>query len=157
MFVLLLKKIEYYSSIILDRKPRSLLFGFVGDTGGKGVNMDTKALMKYGFSKDVDNLELMNVFQDGVKFKEVYIDVYHSNPFDSVIRPVLILRRSEKNVFILNNVDGLIFKTNDKYNTYIAELVLSNIKDCYFKGNFDSGFDFILNCQNIYYKITIFK
>ena len=119
--------------------------------------MNTKALMKYGFSKDVDNLELMNVFQDGIKFKEVYIDVYHSNPFDNVIRPVLILRRSEKNVFILNNVDCLIFKTNDKYNTYIAELVLSNIKDCYFKGNFESGFDFILNCQNIYYKITIFK
>ena len=119
--------------------------------------MDIKALMKCGFSKDVDNLESIKIFQDGVKFKEVYIDVYFNDPFDCKIKPILILRRSEKNVSISNDEDKLIFKMNDRYNTYIAEIDLNSIEDSYIKRNFEDSFDFILNCQNIYYKVTIFK
>lgn len=110
-----------------------------------------------GFSKDKDNLKLLEIFKDNTEFKEVYIDIYSSDPFNKTILPVLILRRNANNVIISNNNKSVIIKANDKYNTYITELVLNNINEIYYKEDFKNNFNFILNYQNIFYKITIFK
>lgn len=119
--------------------------------------MDSKALIKCGFSKDENGFKLTEIFQDNTKFKEVHIDIYSSNPFEKVVLSVLMLRRSEKNATVSNNGKSIVIKANDKYNTYIAELLLDTISESYYKENFEDSFDFILNCQNIYYKVTIFK
>lgn len=119
--------------------------------------MNTESLIKYGFSKDIDKSQLSKVFSDGIKIKELYIDIYSSNPFDNTVRPILMLRRSEKNVSVLNDGKSIIIKMDNNYNEYIMELMLDTVKDSYFKMNFENSFDFILNCQNIFYKVTIFK
>lgn len=119
--------------------------------------MNSEVLTKCGFSKDENNLQLAEIFQDGIQLKEIHIDIYSSSPFDKVVIPILMLRRNENNATILNDGKSIVIKANDKYNTYIAELLLNSIKGSYFKMNFENSFDFILNCQNIYYKVTIFK
>lgn len=110
-----------------------------------------------GFSKDKDNLRLLEIFKNNTEFKEVHIDIYSSDPFNKTILPVLILRRNANNVIISKNNKSIIVKANDKYNTYIAELVLNNINEIYYKEDFKNNFNFVLNYQNIFYKITIFK
>ncbi len=122
--------------------------------------MNIKALMKCGFSKDINNSELIRVFQDNAKFKEVYIDIYSNDPFDNTVRPILLLRCSEKNVSIVNDGNNIVLRMSDKYNTYISEIKLNNIKENYFKcfkKSVSSCSEFVLNYQNIYYKIIIFK
>lgn len=119
--------------------------------------MNNKALIRCGFSKDENSLKLAEIFRDNTKLKEIHIDIYSNNPFDNVVAPVLMLRCNEKNVSVSNNGESIIIKKDNKYNTYIAEILLDAINDSYFKMNFENSFDFILNCQNIYYKVTIFK
>lgn len=109
---------------------------------------------KCGFFEDENNLKLMKVFENNSEFKEIYIDIYSDNPFDKATSPILMLRRNENNVAICNDEKSIIIKTND---TYIAELILNNVNKCYYKKYIEDSFDFVLNCQNIFYKITIFK
>lgn len=119
--------------------------------------MNSEVLTKCGFSKDENNLQLAEIFQDGIQLKEIHIDIYSSSPFDKVVIPILMLRRNEKNALISNDGESIVVKKDDRHNTYIAEILLDSINDSYFKTNFENSFDFILNCQNIYYKVTIFK
>ena len=119
--------------------------------------MDNKVFIKCGFSKDENISQLTKFFYNDAKFKKIHIDIYTSNPFDKTVLPVLMLRRYEKDVVIENNGRSIVIKMNDKHNTYIAELLLETINDSYSKMNFENCFDFVLNCQNKFYKITIFK
>ena len=119
--------------------------------------MSNNALIKCGFVKDENNSQLLEVFQDGTKFKELYIDIYSANPFEKLVRPMLMLRHCEENAIVSKEKESIVIKKNDKYSTYVAELLLESVNESYFKKNFKHSFEFILNCQNVFYRFTIFK
>ena len=111
-------------------------------------------LMKFGFAKDENNLQLKKIFQNNSKLKEVHIDIYPENPMISSGNFTLLLRTQDDNVAILNDNDRLILKRCDKYETHIMNILLSSIYECYVK-EVVNYYELILNVQNIYYKITI--
>ena len=111
--------------------------------------------MKFGFIKDENNFKLNEVLKDNAKLKEVHIDIYPENPLaTSSTSFMLLLRAIENNVIIENNNDRLIIKRNDKFKTYIMNVLLSNISECFYE-DLGSHLEFILNIQNIYYRLTI--
>ena len=111
-------------------------------------------LMKFGFVKDENNLQLKKIFQNNSKLKEVHIDIYPDNPMISSGNFALLLRTQYDNVFISNDNNRLILKRCDKYETHIMNILLSGIYECYVK-EVVNYCELILNVQNIYYKITI--
>lgn len=117
-----------------------------------------KTLMKLGFTNDEQNMKLNEVFKDNVKLKEIHIDIYPTNPLvSSPIPYMLLLRTIEKKMLVKNSGNRLVLKKNiDGYDTYFMNVLLSEIKECYYK-DFDGFSEFILNIQNIYYKITVFN
>lgn len=118
--------------------------------------METKSLI-CGFIKDENNLQLAEVFSDNARLKELYIDIYSSNPLVNTLHPMLLLRAFEKNANISNDGTNLIVKKSDKYGTHVMNILFDSVNESYFKKNFENSFDFILKCQNIYYKLSIFK
>ena len=117
-----------------------------------------KTLMKLGFTKDENNMKLNEVFKDNVKLKEVHIDIHPTNPLVSSSTPfMLLLRPIEKKMLVKNSGTRLVLKKNvDNYDTHFMNVVLSEIKECYCK-SIDGYSEFILNIQNIYYRITVFN
>ena len=117
-----------------------------------------KTLMKLGFTNDEQNMKLNEVFKDNVKLKEIHIDIYPTNPLvSSPIPYMLLLRTVEKKMLVKNNGNRLVLKKNiDGYDTYFMNVLLSEIKECYYK-DIDGFSEFILNIQNIYYKRTVFN
>lgn len=116
-------------------------------------------MMKLGFKKDENNNSKLNeVFKDNIKLKEIHIDVYPSNPLTSSPTPfILLLRTIEKKMLVKNSGTRLVLKRNvDGCETYFMNVLLSEIKECYYKGS-DGYYEFILNIQNIYYRITVFN
>ena len=113
-----------------------------------------KDLMKFGFTKDESNRQLEEVFEDGIKLNEVYIDIYPENPLSSSASFTLLLRTHEKNVSVSNDDIRLILKKNDRYNSCFMNILLSKVDECFFKIT-DSCYEFILNVQNIFYRITV--
>lgn len=113
-----------------------------------------ETLTKFGFIKDENNSRLKEVFQSNSKLKEVYIDIYPSNPMVSSNDFELLLRAQDDNVVTLNDNNRLILKKCNKYETHILNILFSSIYDCYVKGDVNYC-ELILNVQNIYYKITI--
>lgn len=111
-------------------------------------------LMKFGFAKDENNLQLKKIFQNNSKIKEIHIDIYPDNPMISSSNFVLLLRTQDDNVVISNDGNRLTLKRCDKYETYIINILFSSISECYVK-MVASYCELILNVQNIYYKITI--
>ena len=111
-------------------------------------------LMKFGFAKDEDNLQLKKIFQNNSKLKEVHIDIYPNNPMTTSGDFVLLLRVQDDNVVTSNDNNRLILKKCDKYETHIMNILLSDIYECYVKGAANYC-ELILNVQNIYYKKTI--
>jgi hypothetical protein len=69
---------------------------------------------------------------------------------------MLVLRASEKNATISVDGDRIIFKKNDEYETHFVNVLASKVIECFSKTS-GSCYEFILNVQNIYYKITIFN
>ena len=117
-----------------------------------------KTFMKLGFTKDENNIKLNEVFKDNIKFKEIHIDVYPANPLVSSPLPyMLLLRTIEKKMLVKNSGTRLVLKKNiDGYDTYFMNVLLSEIKECYH--SISNGFsEFIINIQNIYYRITVFN
>lgn len=115
-------------------------------------------MTKLGFVKDEANTKLNEIFKDNTKLKEVHIDAYPANPLVSSSLPyMLLLRTIEKKMLVKNSGIRLVLKKNiDSYDTYFMNILLSEIKECYY--NFSDGFsEFILNIQNIYYRITVFN
>lgn len=120
--------------------------------------MATEKMLKLGFVKDEKNTKLNEIFKDNIKLKEIHIDVYPTNPLiSSPIPYMLLLRTIEKKMLVKNSGTRLVLKKNvDNYDTHFMNVVLSEIKECYYK-SIDGYSEFILNIQNIYYRITIFN
>ena len=113
-------------------------------------------LLKFGFVKEESDLHLKEMIKSKNKLKEVYIDAYSGNPIISSSTFMLLLRTSEKNVTIAIDEDRLIFKKSDKHETHFINVLISKITECFSKICEDYS-EFILNIQNIYYKITVFN
>ena len=111
-------------------------------------------LMKFGFVKEEDNSQLKELLKGSVKLKEVHIDTYTENPVASSSSFMLLLRASEKNATVLIDKNRLIFKRNDSQNTYFMNILLDKIIECFSKVA-DGYSEYILNVQNIYYRITV--
>ena len=115
-----------------------------------------KIMTKLGFTKDEGNTKLNEVFKDNIKLKEIHIDVYPTNPLVSSSTPyMLLLRTIEKKMLVKNSGTRLVLKkVVDSYDTYFMNVLFSEIIECCYKGS-DGYYEFILNIQNIYYRITV--
>lgn len=116
-------------------------------------------MMKFGFKKDGNsNSKLNEVFKDNIKLKEIHIDVYPTNPLTSSSTPfTLLLRTIEKKMLVKNSGTRLVLKKNvDGYETHFMNVLLSEVAECYYKITKGCS-EFILNIQNIYYRITVFN
>lgn len=116
-----------------------------------------QTLIDFGFVKREMNLCLHkaeNIF----KLKEVHVEVYPESPFDSSATFMLVLRAYEKNATAYLGFDRIVLKKNDAHETHIINILASKVNECYYKGcpNYSYG-EFVLNIQNIWYKITIFN
>ncbi len=118
------------------------------------VNDDV--LMKFGFVKENDDLRLKQMIQNKNKLKEIHIDTYSENPLISFSPFMLLLRTSERDATISIEGDRLVFKRNDECKTHFMNVLVSKITECFSKIG-ENYSEFILNIQNIYYKITIFN
>lgn len=116
-----------------------------------------KVLEKCGFDKDTDNCQLIKAFHENIMFKEIYIDIYSDNPFDNTSRPMLLLRRHEKEPVVLSDNEYFIIEERNNGCNCIMNISFDSIKDVYFRRSINDGFDCVFNCQNIYYKITILE
>lgn len=117
-----------------------------------------QTFMKSGFIKEDINLYLnkMMLLKNNVKLKEIHIDVYPENPFTSSACFLLILRACENNATITIEGDRIIFKKNDIYETHFVNILASKVTECFSRMS-NGCYEFILNVQNIYYRITIFN
>lgn len=113
-----------------------------------------KTLIKFGFIKDEENLRFKEVFKDGVKLKEVHIDIYSESPLVTSTSFMLLLRTIEKNIMVSNNETRIILNRNDTYKTQFMNVLLSKMTDCFYKIT-ECGSEFIINIQNIHYRIAV--
>ena len=123
----------------------------------RGKSMATEqTFMKFGFIKEDIGLYLdkMMLLKNNIKLKEIHIDIYPENPLASASYFALILRTSEKNATISVEGDRIIFKKTDTYATHFVNILSSKIPECFSKTN-DGCYEFVLNVQNIYYRIII--
>lgn len=112
-------------------------------------------LIKFGLTKDENNLKLKEVLKNNIEIKEIHIDMYSENPLTTSTAPyMLLLRTIEKNATVLNDGDRVILKKNDRYGTYFMNILFSNIIECYYKF-FNNNFEFILNIQNTYCRLIV--
>lgn len=119
--------------------------------------MATETSMKFEFVKDENNFQLKETLKNNFKIKETHIDILPENPLAVPTKPfMLLLRTIEKNAVVANDGDRLILSKNDKYNTCFMNILFSNVTECYYKIS-DNYFEFVLNIQNIYYRITVFN
>lgn len=118
-----------------------------------------QTLSKFGLVKDENNSKLKEVFKDNVRLKEIHIDTYPENPLVTSVTPfMLLLRVVEKKMLVSNDENRLIFKkTVYDFETHFMNVPFSEIKECYYKVVTNGCFEFILNIQNIYYRITVFN
>lgn len=111
-------------------------------------------LANFGFVKQGYDSQLKELLKGGIKLKEIHIDAFSENPIISSSSFMLLLRASEKNATVLIDSNRLIFKRNDSQNTYFINILLDKITECFSKISEDYS-EYILNVQNIYYRITI--
>jgi hypothetical protein len=111
-------------------------------------------LTKYGFVNEKDYSKLIEIIRNTTRLIEVHIDTYPNNPLVCSDSHMLLLRTSEKRARILVEDDRLIFKRDDAYGTHFVNVLISKIKECFTKMTGDCD-EYILNVQNIYYRITI--
>lgn len=116
--------------------------------------MVTDETFECGFIKDEGNLRFEKIFTNNKKLKEMHIDIYPDNPLRTSNPFRLLLRTIEKDVMISNDRSRLILRKNDRFKTYIMNILLSDIKECFVEV-VDNYSEFIINVQNIYYKITV--
>lgn len=113
---------------------------------------------KLGFEKDKNNYKLKEIFKDNEELKEIYIEIYPDNPLSYSSSPfMLLLRTIEKNIIVVNADNRLILKKKiDGHDMCIVNVLFSEITRCYYNIRYNYS-EFILNIQNIYYRITIFN
>ena len=112
--------------------------------------------IKFGFVKESDELRLKQMIQNKNKLKEIHIDAYSENPLISSSHFMLLLRVSERNAKISIDDDRLVFKRNDGCETHFVNVLISQISECFSKIGSNYS-EFILNIQNVYYRITVFN
>lgn len=110
------------------------------------------ATENFGYVKEENDVRLKEMIKNKDRLKEVHIDIYQDNPLQQSNSFMLLLRTSENNASILVDNDRLIFKRNDE--TYFVNILISKITECFSKICEDYS-EFILNIQNIYYRVTI--
>ena len=110
---------------------------------------------KHIFKFDQDNLRLKETFKDGKKLKEIHIEIYPNNPIESHTPFKLFIRATEKNVVVSNDGNRLIFKKSNRLGTHIVNVPLSDIVQCMVNTSDERYVTFVLNIQNIWYKVTI--
>lgn len=117
-----------------------------------------KTLMKLGFMNDESCLQLNEVFKNDTRLKEIHIDIYSTHPLASSSSPfMLLLRTNEKKILVKNSGTRLVLRKNTTYcDAYFMNVLFSEITECYYKSS-DDYYEFILNIQNIYYRITVFN
>lgn len=113
-------------------------------------------LTKYGFVNEKDYSKLIEIIKNTDRLMEVHIDTYPENPLLSSDSHMLLLRTVEKRARVLVEDDRLIFKRDDMYGTHFVNILISKIKECFSKMT-EYCSEFILNVQNIYYRIIIFN
>ena len=125
---------------------------------GIDISMVTERITKLGFAKDENNSKLNEVFKDNVRLKEIHIDIYATNPLVSSSSPhMLLLRTIERKILVKNSGNRFVLKkVIDGFDTYFMNVLSSEIKDCYYK-DLNEFSEFVLNIQNIYYKIIIYN
>lgn len=115
---------------------------------------EKQALMQLGFIKDEDNSWLKQILKDDTKLKEVYIDTYPNNPLISFTPHMLLSRTVEENIIVSNNGYRLVLYKSDRYKSHIMNVVFDEITG-YFHKNYNDCFEFVLNIQNTYIKLTV--
>lgn len=119
--------------------------------------MATEVSIKFGFAKDENNFQLKETLKNNFKVNEIHIDLLQENPLVTPTKPfMLLLRTIEKNAVVTNDGNRLTLNKKDKYNTCFMNVLFSSITECYYKIS-DCCFEFILNVQNIYYRVTVFN
>lgn len=115
-------------------------------------------LIKFGFSKDDDNLKLKEVFKNKAMISKIHIDIYPENPLVNSSKSfMLLLRTIEERVMVENDGERIVLKrTIDRFETHFMNVLFSRITECYYKF-YNGCLEFVLNIQNIYYKITVFN
>lgn len=112
-------------------------------------------LMKFGLVKDENNFQLKEVFKNNFQLKEIHIDIYPENPLVYSSMPfMLLLRTIEKNATVSNDGDRLVLVRDDGYGTYFMNVLFAEIKECYCKDIYGTS-EFILNIQNIWYRVIV--
>lgn len=69
---------------------------------------------------------------------------------------MLLLRMIEKNVIVHSDDNRIIFKKKDKWETCLSDVLFSKIKECFYKIS-DTCSEYIVNIQNVFYRVTVFK
>ena len=114
-----------------------------------------KRIFKFGFTNDEKNLRLKETFKDSKRLKEVHIELYPNNPMESQTPFKLFIRAIEKNVMVSNDGNRLILKKSDRFGTHITNVLLSDITECFVKTTDEHYSSFVINVQNVWYKIEI--
>ena len=122
----------------------------------EGHNMVAEKMTKLGFVKDDNSSQLKEVFKDNAHLKEIHIDIYYENPLVPTTAFMLLLRTLECNATVSNDGNRIILKKCDKYETNFMNVLCSKITECFIKVS-ENYSEFVLNIQNIYYKITVLK
>jgi hypothetical protein len=128
--------------------------------GQDKMNMATdETLMKFELIKDEHNSQLKEFFKNNSILKEIHIDTYPDNPIVTSSEPfMLLLRTIEKNIIVKNDGNRLVLKRNiNKFETHFMNVLFSSVAECYYKIVNNGYSEFILNIQNIYYRITVFN
>lgn len=114
-------------------------------------------IFKFGFTNDENNLRLEETFKDGEKLKEMHIEIYPNNPIESHTPFKLLIRTMEKNVVVSNDSNRLILKKSDRFKTHITNILLSDITECLVRARAEDErySTFVINVQNIWYKIEV--
>lgn len=103
-------------------------------------------------------LQLKDFFKNDLKLKEIHIDIYQNNPLAASSSPfMLLLRATENNAVVSNDGNRLILMKNDCFGTYFMDILFSEIKECQCIFSHYNHYEFILNIQNIWYRITVFN
>ena len=102
----------------------------------------------YGFVKDCSK-ELFGKIISNKKLKEIHIETYTNKPY------MLFGRIIEKNVTMLQETNRIVIRMSDKYKTILVNLILDEIKDCFFKQYMDNQYEIVFNIHNLHYKILI--
>lgn len=105
-------------------------------------------LIKNGFQIDND----MTMLKDLVKhkrIKKIYIDITKDNT------STLLLRSHEKNVSVVPDKERFIIAKNDRFKTYILNIILKDINECMYKEYTGDKVTFIFTMNDLIYRITV--